>query len=225
MDRLRIFAIGLDAFTLELKTWNGWPAVAARHLVVAPAPGPMEPSMTETADLPDRRMQMVADKFELHELAMRYARAIDRRDRALLLGCYHPDAIDDHGTVFCGDPVEYADWAAADHGAVRGDGALHHEHALPRRWRRCRGRVVFRGLSPHDRAAGARDVVVGGRYLDRYQRRAGEWRIAHRTIAWDSARTTDCADVDISFLGTLGSLGSGTDDPSFGALPLLAGMG
>jgi hypothetical protein len=123
-----------------------------------------------------RRMQMLADKSELHELALRYARAIDRRDRALLLACYHPDAIDHHGAVFRGDPVAYADWqpqimaqfAVTAHYimntlyCVDGDDA--------------QGELYFvayhRTIGPPPR-----DVVVGGRYLDRYQRRAGEWRI------------------------------------------------
>jgi hypothetical protein len=49
--------------------------------------------------------------------------------------------------------------------------------------------------------------------------------VAYRTIAWDFARTTDCAQADLVFLGTLGASGGGAEDPSFGALPLLAQMG
>lgn len=34
-------------------------------------------------------------------------------------------------------------------------------------------------------AASGQDVLTGGRYLDRYERRAGMWRIAERTFVAD----------------------------------------
>ena len=42
------------------------------------------------------------DRIELRDLVMRYCRGIDRRDFALVRACYHDNAIDDHGSMFCG---------------------------------------------------------------------------------------------------------------------------
>ena len=53
----------------------------------------------------DQAIQELLDKQALHEIAMRYTRAIDRPDRELLLSLYHDDAIDHHGTMFKGGPV------------------------------------------------------------------------------------------------------------------------
>jgi hypothetical protein len=33
--------------------------------------------------------------------------------------------------------------------------------------------------------AGERDTCIGGRYLDRFERRDGEWRIAERVMLYD----------------------------------------
>src|SRR5439155_201455 len=43
-------------------------------------------------------LRLTADKQEIHDVIMRYCRAIDRRDRELLRSCFHPDAIDEHDT-------------------------------------------------------------------------------------------------------------------------------
>jgi hypothetical protein len=40
-------------------------------------------------------------------------------------------------------------------------------------------------VTPADDPAGERDSVMGLRYLDRFERRGGLWRIARRTCVWD----------------------------------------
>ncbi len=42
-------------------------------------------------------LRLMLDKQEIHEVMMRYCRAIDRMDEELLRSVYHPDAIDNHG--------------------------------------------------------------------------------------------------------------------------------
>ncbi|HUN30708.1 MAG TPA: nuclear transport factor 2 family protein [Trebonia sp.] len=41
------------------------------------------------------------------------------------------------------------------------------------------------------------DILLGGRYLDRLERRAGQWRIAHRTMLYDWSRDLGAA-ADLS---------------------------
>ena len=61
-------------------------------------------------DRDSAELRELIDKEALRGIAARYARAIDRRDRELLLSCYHDDAIDHHGAMFRGGPLDYADW-------------------------------------------------------------------------------------------------------------------
>ena len=43
------------------------------------------------------------------------------------------------------------------------------------------------------------DVMTGGRYIDRYERRNGEWKISHRTFVLDW--TTSSRSKDLMGLG------------------------
>jgi hypothetical protein len=58
-------------------------------------------------------LQTLLDKQALHELALTYYRACDRRDFALVRALYHDDAIDDHGSMFSGTADEYVAWLRA----------------------------------------------------------------------------------------------------------------
>jgi hypothetical protein len=167
------------------------------------------------------RWQAVLDRTELRAIALRYARAIDRHDRDLLLTCYHEDAIDHHGTVFRGDPLTFAAWLpdimrqfeVTAHYIMNTDYRLAGDFA--------EGEIYFLAYHrtvPPER----RELFVGGRYHDRYERRGGEWRIAHRTIAWDFSRSSPLEESQFAFLTSLGTLGSGDDDISFESMPMFS---
>ena len=61
-----------------------------------------------TTDL-ERRINDLGDRQAIRDCLASYCRAVDRMDRELLLSCYHPDALDDHG-IFVGGPEAFADW-------------------------------------------------------------------------------------------------------------------
>jgi hypothetical protein len=48
------------------------------------------------------KVRELADRAEIHECMMRYARGMDRRDREVLRSAYHDGAVDDH-VGFVGD--------------------------------------------------------------------------------------------------------------------------
>lgn len=128
--------------------------------------------------------QHISDQIALRDLLMRYCRGVDRRDFALVRSLYHDDAIDDHGTMFRGGPDAFvawlpeamAPWEATRHMignslfVVEGDRA-EGEHYVEA-WHR----------TP---APDARDYIVHGRYLDRYEKRAGAWKFLHRSLVFD----------------------------------------
>jgi hypothetical protein len=167
----------------------------------------------------DAEVRAMVDKGALRDLAMRYARAIDRHDRELLLSCYHADAIDHHGVMFRGGPLAYADWQPQ----IMGQFELTAHYIMNTDYR-VRGDLAegelyflaFHRLVPPSR----NEMFVGGRYHDRYERRSGVWRIAHRSIAWDFAREFPFDSERFAFLQSLGDVGSGATDPSFRTLSL-----
>lgn len=132
-------------------------------------------------------LQTLIDKQALHELALSYCRACDRRDFALLRTLYHDDAIDDHGAMFRGSADEYVAWLpqvmaqfeATVHSISNALYVVDGDHAQGELY--C---VAYHRTHPPE----AREILIGGRYLDRYQRREGRWRILRRSLALDWCR-------------------------------------
>ncbi|HUD31373.1 MAG TPA: nuclear transport factor 2 family protein [Novosphingobium sp.] len=169
----------------------------------------------------DARMAEFLDKAELRDLVNRYARAVDRRDMDLLRACYHPDAVDNHGTLFSGTIDAYIDWQPqimagfenSAHYIVNAVFALDGDEA--------QGEVYFFGMhrvmDPEPR-----HDYVGGRYLDHYRRGDdGRWRFARRDLVWDWVENRSVSEGEMTFLRSLGHQGTGSDDVSKQILPLL----
>lgn len=125
------------------------------------------------------RLQELYDKQALLELNLKYCRAVDRCDIDLLLSCFHPNAIDDHGT-FKGAP---ADVFPAIFDRMRLSPPA--QHILDNALFEVDGDVAWGELYMSVRTADA-DVASPpdsfGRNLDRYERRNNEWRIAERRV-------------------------------------------
>ena len=156
----------------------------------------------------------------LRDLATRYARAIDRRDMVLLRSVYFEDAVDEHGTAYSG-PIE---GFVAAFPKLMANFELTNHYICNTSYRidgdRANGELYFiayhRTSDPH-----SKHLVVTGRYLDRYDRRGGEWRISHRRLVWDAVLNIDVTDEDTALLGSLGAISGFEDDMSYEALPLM----
>ncbi|MGK2908277.1 MAG: nuclear transport factor 2 family protein [Sphingobium sp.] len=159
-------------------------------------------------------------KDALRDLAMRYCRAIDRRDPDLLRSVYHDDAIDDHGAVFCDGAVTFI----AKQGEIMAPFALTAHYVCNSSYRldgdRADGELYFLAYHRVDQPV-VRHILVTGRYLDNYERRRGEWKIVHRRLVWDSLITLDAAPADMDQLFALGVAGGMQEDRSYDALPLM----
>jgi hypothetical protein len=83
------------------------------------------------------------------------------------------------------------------------------------------------GIATHTVSAGDRDVdvIVGGRYLDRYAKRDGTWKFVERTIVTDWAHVNDPSTVDLGHPITRGTPTGSPDanDPSHQFFSLLRG--
>ena len=127
---------------------------------------------------------------EIREVLARYARAIDRADGALLKSCYFDDATEEHGSSFSGRAHEYVDGAIPK---VRAMGVM--QHLLGSSHIDLAGDVAY--VETYiwtflriEREGRSWDTFTGGRLHDRFERRDGVWKIAHRRTVFDWNRDT-----------------------------------
>lgn len=136
------------------------------------------------------RIEKMLSRDEIREVLARYARGVDRADAAMLKSCYHPDGIEEHGGVYAGNAFEYVDSAIP---RIHRIGPM--QHLLGN------SHIEFDGEVAHVEtylltfarfgAPGAEvDTFTGGRLHDRFERRNGEWKIAHRRTIFDWNRDT-----------------------------------
>lgn len=131
----------------------------------------MEPSMEDM-------VRELWDKQKIREAVTRYTRGVDRMDRDLFLSAYHPDAIDDHG-FFVGGPEDFWAWVSNYHCNAQ----VTHQHVITNHHCELDGNTahaetyyLFAGMDAKDMSL----TLGGGRYIDRLEKRDGEWRIAAR---------------------------------------------
>lgn len=141
----------------------------------------------------DPALQHLLDHRAICQLSIDYMRGLDRLDHDLLCSVYHPDATDDRG-FFAGSGAEFCAFAIS----VLRDHAVNH-HMLGQMNIEIEGDVAFGEIhfNAYHRVVEdgeERDFVVIGRYVDRYERRNGVWKIAHRSELNDSCWTQPAAD-------------------------------
>lgn len=145
----------------------------------------------------DVALQSLLDKEAIRDVSLRYARGIDRHDDALLLSAYHPDAVDDHG-AFIGSPEGFVEYA----NRVHGQNWVCHQHFVTNQV------IDLDGTAAHcesyflavlKRPDSVCDFV-GGRYIDRLEKRNGCWAVADRIcmVEWNVEAAPGGAGLDPS---------------------------
>jgi len=141
-------------------------------------------------------------KEEIRGVLADLARGTDRLDGELIRSCYHADALDDHN-AFRGGPAEFADWVLANlpHFAATMHflGNMRIElSSADLAW--CETYCVAHHLFKPGDPDGERDLVLGLRYFDRFERRAAQpgaeprWKIALRRCVFDWSYTVPIAE-------------------------------
>jgi len=132
----------------------------------------------------------------IRDVQIRYCRAVDRMDFDLLRTCFHADATADYG-FFKGGVEEFIAMARGGLTAytstthftgnqlveVHGDSAWAEHYTVATH--RC----------PADATGPVRDLVTTVRYVDRMERRDGDWRIAQRLLILDWWRTDPVTEI------------------------------
>ncbi len=147
------------------------------------------------------RVQALLDKDEICTVILDLARATDRLDEALMASCYHEDGFDDHG-AFSGSGRDFARWVV---NTLPIFAATHHFIGQPRirldgETANCDTYCIAHHLSEPDAEGRQTDVITALRYVDRFERRHGLWKIAKRVCAFDWTQTlADSADAKFVF--------------------------
>lgn len=161
------------------------------------------------------RLERLADRQDILDCLTRFSRGMDRFDRDIFLSAFHDDAIIAAGE-YVGGPVDLYDWASAMH--EHGQTATHHDllnHSCE-----------FAGETAHTETyylfvARNRDetnLVAGGRYLDRFEKRDGEWRIAFRNNVFEWSGMLPAIPLPFSEVSDIlvnGAPSRSKDDPSY----------
>jgi len=140
--------------------------------------------MTPTID----PTELLWAESEIRRCLLRYVRGVDRLDLELVRSCYHPDATDAHGS-FTGTVDEFLVWV--ERILRRYDLTMHFLGSpLVEFDEAASARVETYGMAFHRAASGPpeRNLVTGFRFVDRFERRDGAWRIAHRIAVTEWSR-------------------------------------
>lgn len=135
------------------------------------------------------KLETLLDRQEILDCLIRFSRGMDRFDRELFLTAFHDDATIAAG-IFVGKPADLYTWASDMH--EQGQLATHHN--LLNHTCDIDGDVAHTETYYLYAVRNRDDTnwLAGGRYIDRLERRDGQWKIVVRTnaIEWSGMLPT-----------------------------------
>jgi hypothetical protein len=148
------------------------------------------------AEVTAAELRTLVDKQAITEVILKYSRAVDRGDEALLRACYHDDAVEDHGGSFLGPARDYI---AAILPTLHSDRLMTHTvtnilielEGSDRALAEC----YYLSFARYPAAEPPFETLTLARAIDRFERRDGAWRIARRTLRWEWNREQPIAET------------------------------
>ncbi|TFZ02922.1 nuclear transport factor 2 family protein [Ramlibacter henchirensis] len=146
----------------------------------------------------DYSAERVADRLAIQDVMFRWCRAVDRLDFSAIKEVFHPDAIDDHG-IYSGNVEGLVAWIRQRHEKIpfsmhqvsnmliefaSPDSALAETYIWSVQRYSADGKASLAQLSggAEGKPGGESDMFGAHRYIDRFERRDGLWKIIHRTV-------------------------------------------
>lgn len=137
--------------------------------------------------------ERAGDELEIRQVLGRYARGCDRLDLEMVRSCYWGDATEDRGR-YVGDVDGFVAWLG---GQLEGFIGTWHQVAPPylefdgdTAWSESYSLAMHRYRDADGNEASR---LIPSRYCDRFERRAGEWRIARRIGVYETTLMVDTA--------------------------------
>ncbi len=154
-------------------------------------------------------LQALLDREAIRDCLYRYCRGIDRVDEAALRSAYWEDATDCHG-AWNGSATGFIDLALS---RLRQGGRRVHQISNVLIELQGDSAAVESSFLALQVAADAPtlETFLCGRYVDRFERRNGDWRIAARTVVYDwieERQRPELAQTDAALFGRRQPVGS-----------------
>lgn len=177
--------------------------------------------MADAAD--QRRLAEMLDKWAITELVHAYCNAADRHDFDKMRQLYHDDAIDEHGPFFNGPAMDFVDRLPEITAPME---ILHHNVTTTNIMvdgDYGEGEIYIIAFHKARTEKGPVDVLIGGRYFDKYQKRDGIWKFSHRAVVadWVNVHDPSIVDLDDPFVAGSRFGKPGAEDPSYAFFTLL----
>lgn len=155
----------------------------------------------------DYSPERLSDRMQIQDVMNRWCRAVDRLDFDAIRSIFHPDAIDRHGP-FNGDVEGLIEWIRKRHAKIPFSSHqisniliefADQDVALVETYVRTIQRypadakenlAQLSGGAAGTEGHGA-DLFTSSRYIDKFERRNGEWRIAQRNLIQDWKQIVD----------------------------------
>jgi SnoaL-like domain len=200
--------------------------IAAAAAVAAPRDAEAKSDDLEAQVRQLMSAQHYTDAFlQINDVLNRYCRGWDRWDEAALRSCFHPDSTHQHGG-FKGLSSDFltvawksvANVKSMTHYCsnvsieVAGDSAVSECYFLAHH------------RQPVKDGSGDEDWFLMGRYVDRFEKRDGLWKIAHRRGLHDYSRHISPADTELDGVPAEQISGRKPDDPLYTMLAALHGQ-
>ncbi|WP_372783778.1 nuclear transport factor 2 family protein [Litorivivens sp.] len=161
------------------------------------------------------KLEELLHRQEIYDCLVRFSRGIDRFDREVFLSAFHEDAQISAG-IFVGDPVSLYEWAQSMHSegqAATQHSLLNHSCDIEGDIAHSETYYLYVGRNRDDT-----NWMAGGRYIDRLEYRAGQWKIAFRNNAIEWSGTVPTMDIpfaDVADLPLNGVPSRDVNDPSY----------
>jgi hypothetical protein len=180
-------------------------------------------SQAPTVEMLVAQLDVLNSRAEITDVLFRYARGWDRLDEEALRSCFWPDSMHQHGG-FTGKSQDFLTAGLKVVGALpRPTTHMITNFTIDIVGDRAVSECYFR--SHHRRKKktgdGQEDWMLNGRYLDRFERREGVWKIAFRRGLHDFAHTFDPADTSLDSAPPDQLSGLKPEDPLYGMLSAL----
>ncbi len=132
-----------------------------------------------------RSVEALFDRQEIYDVLVKYARGVDRGDADLVAEAYHPDAIEDHGGTFLGPASDYVAMLREVLPKAPRMSHIITNIAIELDGDKALTECYFLTFSRRETREETFDSFTLARAVDRFEKRDGVWKIAHRRIAWE----------------------------------------
>ena len=153
----------------------------------------------------EKQVRYLTDRQEILDCIARNARGCDRHDAEMLSSSYADDGIDEHGSANVLPGQKYYEWA----NRVHSKGSLQNMHNITTHSCEIDGNVAHAesySVGLFFNADGETARLLAGRYIDKLERRNGEWKIVLRRCTVEVGMTAEASFMNSDYFRDMGFL-------------------